>query len=48
MSRPLIANQATATVVGWGLLVAGFVVLYGAYEGRGGRKPWWAGPLLPF
>lgn len=48
MSRPWIAHQPTAAVVGLALLAGGFLVLYDAYEGRGGSKPWFLGPLLPW
>jgi hypothetical protein len=46
--RPLIANHTTARVLGWGLLVAGMLALYDAYDGRDIRKPWWSGPILPW
>lgn len=48
MGRPIIADKTTAVVVGAALLVAGFVVLYDAWDGRGGRKPWFLGPILPW
>lgn len=48
MGRPLIADKTTAVVVGVVLLAAGFVVLYDAWDGRGGRKPWFLGPILPW
>lgn len=48
MRRPLIRNQTTAVVVGLALLASGFVVLYDAWDGRGGRKPWLLGPILPW
>lgn len=48
MRRPLIRNQGTAVLVGAALVVAGFVVLYDAYDGRGGKAPWWMGPFKPW
>ena len=48
MRRPLIRNQGTAVVVGLVLVVAGFVVLHDAWEGRGGKKPWFLGSVLPW
>jgi hypothetical protein len=48
MRRPWIAHQPTAVVVGVALTVAGFAMLYDAWEGRGGRKPWFLGPILPW
>ena len=48
MHRPLIQDQSTAVVIGLGLVGAGFIVLHDAWDGRGGRKPWWLGPFLPW
>ena len=48
MRRPLIRRQATAVAVGGVLVLAGFFVLYDAYDGRGRRKPWALGPFLPW
>lgn len=48
MRRPVIRDKTTAVLVGGALLVAGFYVLYDAWEGRGGRKPWLLGPILPW
>jgi hypothetical protein len=48
MRRPLIRDKRTAIVVGSALLAGGFVILYDAWEGRGGRKPRLLGPILPW
>jgi hypothetical protein len=48
VKRPLIAKQRTAVALGAALMVAGFVILHDAWEGRGGRKPWFLGPILPW
>ena len=48
MRRPLIQDKGTAVIVGLVLTVAGFCVLYDAYEGRGGKKPRLLGPILPW
>ena len=48
MRRPLIADDTTAVLVGGALVVAGFVVLYDAWDGRGKRKPWFLGSVLPW
>jgi hypothetical protein len=48
MGRPLIRDHDTAVVVGAALALAGFLVLYGAWEGRGAKKPWFLGPFLPW
>lgn len=48
MHRPLIQDQGTAVTVGLALVGAGFYVLYDAWDGRGGKKPWYLGPILPW
>ncbi len=48
MRRPLIRDKGTAVIVGGALVAAGFVVLYDAWDGRGGKKPWFLGPVLPW
>jgi hypothetical protein len=48
VNRPYIADQGTEVVVGLALLVAAFVLLYDAFEGRGGKKPRLLGPILPW
>ena len=48
MARPLIRDHRTAVIVGGVLVLAGFAVLYDAWEGRGRRKPWLLGPILPW
>lgn len=45
---PHIQSQRLAVWVGMALLVAAFVVLYDAWDGRGGRKPPILGPILPW
>ena len=41
-------EQNAQAVVGLGMLVASFVILYDAYEGRGRKKPMILGPILPW
>ncbi len=48
MRRPVIRNKRTAVLVGLAMVAGGFVVLYDAYEGRGGKKPAVLGPFLPW
>lgn len=48
MRTPLIRHQPTAVLLGLALLTAGMVVLYDAWEGRGGKKPVLLGPILPW
>lgn len=48
MRRPIVRDQGTAVIVGGALLVAGFVLLYDAFDGRGQRKPRILGPILPW
>ena len=48
MKRPFIADHKTETAVGLALVVAGFVVLYDAFDGRGRKKPAILGPFLPW
>lgn len=45
MARPLIQSKTASIVVGGALVVTGMVILYDAWEGRGGKTPWWLGPL---
>jgi hypothetical protein len=47
MRRPLIQDQATAVVCGAVAFVAGCVLLWDAWEGRGGRTPRFLRPFLP-
>jgi len=48
MKHPIIRDQRAAVAVGGALVAAGFVVLYDAWDGRGRRKPWFLGPILPW
>lgn len=48
MSRPVIRSKQASILVGGALTLLGFVILYGAWEGRGGRKPRLLGPFLPW
>lgn len=48
MSRPLIRDKRTSIWTGGVLTLLGFWILYGAWEGRGGRKPRLLGPILPW
>ncbi len=48
MSRPWIRNQRTAELLGLVLVAAGFLVLYDAWDGRGGRTPVAFRWLTPF
>lgn len=48
MKRPIIRDQRAAVAVGGVLVIGGFVVLYDAWDGRGRRKPWFLGPILPW
>lgn len=45
--RPWIADKRTAILLGLGLFAAGVVVLWDAYERRGGRPPVLLRPFLP-
>lgn len=45
-NQPLIKNEKVAKVLGATLMIAGAIVLYDAYEGRGGSKPFWT-KLIP-
>jgi hypothetical protein len=46
--RPWVRDKRTSILVGGVLTVVGFVILYDAWEGRGGKKPRLLGPLLPW
>ena len=46
--RPWVKDKRTSIVVGSGLTLLGFVILYDAWEGRGGKKPRLLGPILPW
>jgi hypothetical protein len=46
--RPYIRSKRVAVTVGLVLLAASFVVLYDAWDGRGGKKPLILGPILPW
>lgn len=48
MRRPFIADKQTEIVVGSALLVVAFLLLYDAWDGRGGQKPRVLGPILPW
>ncbi len=48
MKRPMIKDQRVAIATGAALLVAGFAVLYDAWDGRGKKKPLLLGPILPW
>lgn len=48
IKRPLIRNKRTSIVIGCALTLIGFVLLYDAWEGRGGSKPKILGPILPW
>lgn len=48
MRRPWIANADTEVILGLGLVVVGFALLYDAYDGRGRAKPRILGPFLPW
>lgn len=45
--RPWIEDQRTAKILGLSLFVLGVIVLYDAYERRGGRTPLLLRPFLP-
>jgi len=46
--RPLIASKTTAVTVGLVLIGSGFYVLWDAWDGRGGKAPWFLRSILPF
>jgi len=37
-----------SVAVGCLLLLAGFLVLYNSWDGRGTKKPWFLGSILPW
>ena len=39
--RPWVKNQTVAVVAGGAAVIVGFVLLYDAWEGRGGKTPVW-------
>jgi hypothetical protein len=45
--QPWIADKRTAVLLGLMLFVAGAIVLWDAYERRGGRAPWPLRAFLP-
>jgi hypothetical protein len=48
MRRAPVQDRRTCIAIGWTLTLAGFWFLWSAYEGRGGKKPWLLGPILPW
>lgn len=44
--RPVVANRKTALYTGVAFYVAGSLLLWDAYEGRGKGRPFWT-KLLP-
>ncbi len=46
--RHLLKSPRGERLAGYGALLLGFYLLYGAYEGRGRRKPKLSGPFLPW
>lgn len=48
MGRHWIRDPGAEKVAGLLLLVAGFVLLHDAYDGRGAKKPMVLGPFLPW
>lgn len=48
MKRPLVKSKSTALGLGAVFLVAGCVLVYDGWEGRGGKTPWFLGPVLPW
>lgn len=46
--RPFIANKTTALLLGWVSFAFGALVLYDAYDRRGGKAPWPLSGILPF
>jgi hypothetical protein len=46
--RHLLRTAKAERYAGYGALLLGFYLLYGAYEGRGRRKPLATGPFLPW
>jgi len=46
--RAPIRDRRTCVFLGWVFLGLGFWFLWSAYEGRGGKKPFLAGPILPW
>lgn len=45
---PAIRSKRASIVVGGALTLLGFWILYGAWEGRGGKKPFPLGAVLPW
>lgn len=48
MRRAPVKSRRTTLTLGWVFLLLGFWFLWSAYEGRGGKKPWLLGPILPW
>lgn len=46
--RPPIRDKRRAIWIGGVLTLVGFWILYGAWEGRGGKKPFPLGLVLPW
>lgn len=45
--RPWIANARTAAILGVGLFVVSCLILYDAYDRRGGKAPRWISVFTP-
>jgi hypothetical protein len=48
VKRAPVRDRRTCIVVGTVLTTVGFWFLWSAWEGRGGKKPWPLGPILPW
>lgn len=48
MRRHIIADKRAEIAVGSVLIVGGFILWYDAWEGRGGKSPWFLGPFKPW